>query len=346
MLLGEDGTAYLAGSSSPDGPVDTVSSLDPTTGIPNWSAPVSNPTLNTVLSDGGILVETGSSGLVQLDNTGTVVQSLGSLGSPSRAQADNTGTVVQPRGKPSSALSILQPLDSPSSALSSAVVCITGCTNSGSIAGVISGSFVAVSASLSSGVAAGPYSQTTGGTDAHKGEEPGLVLVATQDCHRVNSDQTIFARYPTYRLRASANLTQELDCAHGQCYTVFEYLKQRPSSCSVGGIVGLAPCTYADGGWVPYNEFGDEISAKNASPFDLTQSFYYGIPGQRPWPVKNIYSTFSGSPRLKQPSDSNQLHAVPAADPLIDGHLDPWLAPWDGNAASCNACPKGIFCNQ
>jgi hypothetical protein len=138
LLLGEDGTAYLAGSSAPNGVVDTVLSINSATGTPNWSASVSNPILNTVLSDGGIVLQAGSSGLTQLDGTG---QSL-------------------------------QPLGNTPPALMNADICISGCTSNGSIAGLISGSFAAVSASLSSSVAAGQYSQTHGGTDARKGGSP------------------------------------------------------------------------------------------------------------------------------------------------------------------------------
>jgi hypothetical protein len=68
---------------------------------------------------------------------------------------------------------------------------------------------------------------------------------------------------------------------------------------------------------------------------------------QRLWGVRQLYRTLpDGSLQLKQPNAAwNQLHAEPQADPLIDGHLDPWLAPWDGNPNSCNSTGSLYFPN-
>jgi hypothetical protein len=92
--------------------------------------------------------------------------------------------------------------------------------------------------------------------------------------------------------------------------------------------------------WSAFNVFEDEISTGiSGSSFTKTQYFDYGMAGQRVWGVKQIYRTLTnGSLELKQPTAVfNQLKADPGSDPLIDGQLDPWLAPWDGTPASCDS---------
>lgn len=94
----------------------------------------------------------------------------------------------------------------------------------------------------------------------------------------------------------------------------------------------------------PFNQCDDEISTLAGSAFLRTQYFDYGLPGQRMWNVYRIYRTLSdGTLQSKQSSpacsdcyEKNLLNAVPQTDPLIDGNPDPWLAPWNGNSASCN----------
>jgi len=55
MLLGEDGTAYIVGSSSEEAPVDTVAAVDSSTGAIKWTAsPGLHPKLSTVTSDGSL----------------------------------------------------------------------------------------------------------------------------------------------------------------------------------------------------------------------------------------------------------------------------------------------------
>jgi hypothetical protein len=184
------------------------------------------------------------------------------------------------------------------------------------------------------------------GDPQHNGTtDPGLVLVATQDCHKskqINSF-TLYARYPIYSLRLPTNPAQKPQCngGIGQCYTVFEFIPQNKTACGVGGFTNLSPCSYANGtAQYPYNEFDDEISTGlYGSSFNKTQYFDYGLPNQRLFGVKQIYMTLpNGSLQRKQPNASfNQLHADPQADPLIDGQVDPWLAPWDGTPASCDS---------
>ena len=72
---------------------------------------------------------------------------------------------------------------------------------------------------------------------------------------------------------------------------------------------------------------------------DLRQYFLYGLPNQRLYGVKQIYRKLQdGSLELKQPNVNwNELKAVPQTDPLIDGHPDPWLAPWNGNVDTCDS---------
>jgi hypothetical protein len=55
MLLGEDGTAYITGSSTPQAPVDTVLAVDSNSGNVKWTAsPGVHPKLSTVASDGSL----------------------------------------------------------------------------------------------------------------------------------------------------------------------------------------------------------------------------------------------------------------------------------------------------
>jgi len=55
MLLGEDGTAYLVGSSDPSGPVDTQLAIDTSSGSVRWTvAPGGTPSLGTITADGSL----------------------------------------------------------------------------------------------------------------------------------------------------------------------------------------------------------------------------------------------------------------------------------------------------
>jgi len=58
-----------------------------------------------------------------------------------------------------------------------------------------------------------------------------------------------------------------------------------------------------------------------------------------------IYRTLpGGSLQLKQPNTSyDHLQATPGTDPLIDGNLDPWLAPWNLNPNTCNTSDSTYF---
>jgi hypothetical protein len=176
------------------------------------------------------------------------------------------------------------------------------------------------------------------GDAQHNGTtDPGLVLVATQDCHKSNNQQSpLIARYPIYKLRLPIDKTTPPP----QNYTVFEWIPKNPTNCILGGYSGLNPCAYADGSArTPYNDFSDEITAALGNGFSNTQYFDYGLPNQRLFGVKQIYRTLTGgSLQLKEGSaGSNQLTTAPHQDPLIDGHLDPWLAPWDGQPTSCDS---------
>jgi len=55
VLLGEDGTAYIAGSSTPQAPVDTVLAVDSSSGTVKWTtSPGVHPKLSTVAADGSL----------------------------------------------------------------------------------------------------------------------------------------------------------------------------------------------------------------------------------------------------------------------------------------------------
>jgi hypothetical protein len=195
------------------------------------------------------------------------------------------------------------------------------------------------------GSAAGARPQ---GSEQHNGTtDPGLVLVATQDCHK--NYKNVYGRYPIYSLRQPSNLQQEPACNQGnnQCFTVFEFIPEDPTNCVLQGgrYYGVNPCNYGDGSATsPYNEFDDEI-VSFAESFNRTQYFDYGLLNQRLFGVKKIYRTLpGGSLQPKQPNYSwNKLHADAGSDPLIDGFLDPWLAPWDGKEESCNSSYSRYF---
>ena len=200
-------------------------------------------------------------------------------------------------------------------------------------------------------VAASTWAES-GGTEQKQGSsDPGLVLIATQDCHKVNDTQ-LYARYPIYQLSTS---TTKL-ATPTENYTVFEFIPGQKSRST--GVVctrygDLDPCGYGDRtAKFPFNEFDDEISVGlYGGETDLRQYFLYGLPNQRLYGVKQIYRTIqNGSvrqPQLKQPNVSwNQLHDIPRQDPLIDGHEDPWLAPWDGTRASCDSYGSIYFPQQ
>jgi hypothetical protein len=184
--------------------------------------------------------------------------------------------------------------------------------------------------------AVGP-STRAGGDPQHNGTtDPGLVLVGTQDCHRVNAQQTILSRFPTYDLRTPADKSQ----TPKQKYTVFEFIPAFKVSCGLPGYLGVYPCSYADGNTFAYNEYADELDAGvGFLGFTAYQYFLYGLPNQRLFGVKQIYRTLPGG-SLTPKNGWNLLSVQPGTDPLIDGNPDPWLAPWDGQASSCIAIGK------
>jgi hypothetical protein len=186
------------------------------------------------------------------------------------------------------------------------------------------------------------WSDPQGSPQKQRSADPALVLLATQDCHKSNSDKTLYARYPIYMLRQSTDLTKSPQ----QNYTVFEFIPNK-SNCGVGGYNNLDPCQYADGSpQFPYDEFADEISVNiGGAAFSATQYFLYGLPNQRLYGVKQIYRTLAdGSTQAKLPNAAfNQINASPGVDPLIDNQSDPWLAPWDGTTASCNSSYSVYF---
>jgi hypothetical protein len=179
-----------------------------------------------------------------------------------------------------------------------------------------------------------------GGDPQHNGTtDPGMVLVATQDCHKVNAQNTLFARYPIYSLRLLIDKSK----TPMQNYTVFEFIPRNPAKCNLGGYSRLNPCAYADGSTLPYNEFADEISAGPVfTAFGNTQYFLYGLPKQRLFGVKQIFRTLPDGSLQPKPG-WNQLVVSPGADPLIDGQPDPWLAPWNGAVASCDSSGSVYF---
>jgi len=181
------------------------------------------------------------------------------------------------------------------------------------------------------------------GNPQHNGtSDPGLVLVATQDCHKTNgAPHPLIARYPTYRLRKPDDLTQ----TPVKNYTVFEHIAAIHTNCGVGNYLNLSPCFYVDGSArAPYNSFEDEISTGiSGGAFTNSQFFLYGVPTEtRLWGVKTIYRTLqSGAFAAKRPW--NEVAATPSQIPLIDGQVDPWLAPWDGQAQTCDSSYSTYF---
>jgi Big-like domain-containing protein len=328
LVLGESGTAFGAGSSTTtDGTaVDQVVSFVLSSGTPNWTY---QGTAGNTLS---LIAATAGNGLVAkiTDQSGNdTVLTFNSSG-------------MQGQARRSSSRSSLKPIvEAAISGLSNADYYATN----GSWLGLIGNNSVAVLGNFILEASA-PATRPRGDAQHNGTTDPGLALVGIQDCHKVNQDKTIVARYPSYSLRLPSNLAQEPPCSTdaSQCYTVFEYIPQNQTGCGPAGYNNLNPCNYTNGASPPFNEFDDEITAGNSGAFNKTQYFDYGIPNQRLWGVKQIYSTFSGSPQRKQPNAVfNQLHADPAADPLIDGNLDPWLAPWDGTVASCHSCNSQWF---
>jgi uncharacterized protein YjdB len=309
LVLGENGVAFATdGTDAVNGPV--VASFNVSSGSVNWSYQGSAQNKLSIIASaaGNGLVakatdQTGSDTVIRFDSNGA-----GVADTWTGAQIDYYAT-------------------------------------GGVFAGVGSGNAIAAyfAAPIQEASAAGTRPR---GDPQHNGTtDPGLVLVATQDCHKskqINSF-TLYARYPIYSLRLPTNPAQKPQCnaGSGQCYTVFEFIPQNQTACGVGGFSNLSPCSYADGSaQYPYNEFDDEISTGlYGSSFDKRQYFDYGLPNQRLFGVKQIYMTLpSGSLQRKLPNPSfNLLHAAPQTDPLIDGQLDPWLAPWDGTPASCDS---------
>lgn len=182
--------------------------------------------------------------------------------------------------------------------------------------------------------AAAPGTRPKGDPQHNGTTDPGLLLVATQDCHKANVDKTLYARYPIYSLRLPSDKSK----TPSQSYTVFEFIPQNPTGCGVGGFNDLNPCKFADGSaQFPYNEFDDEISTGLAGgSMNRAQYFLYGLPNQRLFGVKQIDRMLSDG-SLQPKAGKNQLTARPGSDPLIDGQPDPWLAPWDGTFDSCDS---------
>jgi Bacterial Ig-like domain (group 3)/Bacterial Ig-like domain (group 2) len=330
IVLGENGTAFGAGpSTATDGTnaaVSQIASFVLSSGTPNWTY---QGTAGNTLS---LIAATAGNGLVAkiTDQSGNdTVLTFNSSG-------------MQGQARRSSSRSSLKPIvEAAISGLSNADYYATN----GSWLGLIGNNSVAVLGNFILEASA-PATRPRGDAQHNGTTDPGLALVGIQDCHKVSPDKTIVARYPSYSLRLPSNLAQEPPCSTdaSQCYTVFEYIPQNQTGCGPAGYNNLNPCQYTNGASPPFNEFDDEITAGNSGAFNKTQYFDYGIPNQRLWGVKQIYSTFSGSPQRKQPNVVfNQLHADPAADPLIDGNLDPWLAPWDGTVASCHSCNSQWF---
>jgi hypothetical protein len=110
--------------------------------------------------------------------------------------------------------------------------------------GIQSGGPVSLAGSISE-VAAAPGTRPSGDAQHNGTTDPGLVLVAFQDCHLVDATTqggTVWGRIPRYYLRSPAALLQPLQCSssppptsQNSCYTVFEYIPElESSSCTVG----------------------------------------------------------------------------------------------------------------
>lgn len=152
-----------------------------------------------------------------------------------------------------------------------------------------------VLAAYSAAPVAEAAAQGTGpkGNPQHNGTtDPGMMLVAYQDCHKSNAENTLYARYPSYSLR----LPTDKSSVPQQNFTVFEYIARLASKCHIQGYGSLNPCQYADGSLqFPYNVFEDEISTGIAGgSMDRTQYFLYGLPNQRLYGIKEIYRTLPG----------------------------------------------------
>jgi hypothetical protein len=75
LLLGEDGTVYLTGHSSPTGPVDTATAVEPTSGSTKWTWRSTGVNLNTVMADGTVAVQSQNS-LQLIDPSGQAIPAL------------------------------------------------------------------------------------------------------------------------------------------------------------------------------------------------------------------------------------------------------------------------------
>jgi len=76
VLLGQNGIAYIAGSSSDTSPVNTVAAIDTASGSAAWtySAPQGSIDLAAATADGGATIRTSQHGLIQLDSSGSASQ--------------------------------------------------------------------------------------------------------------------------------------------------------------------------------------------------------------------------------------------------------------------------------
>ncbi|MBZ5672521.1 MAG: hypothetical protein LAO04_22705 [Acidobacteriia bacterium] len=148
--------------------------------------------------------------------------------------------------------------------------------------------------------------------------DPGLKLIGSTDC-------TITDRQVQYFLRNS-NRAVPRDANNNVIpYTVFEHQTVH----SLAPPDGVTPHQYATdpNSGVPENEFDDAIYPGTGTvPLYSTQTFTYGLKGQRQYRVKRIERHTGDFTWVPIEPPENHILVRPCAEPLING----WPAPYIG----------------
>jgi hypothetical protein len=325
LVLGENGTAFGAGSStSTDGTntaVDQIASFNVTTGVPNWTY---QGTQGNAMS---IIAATDGNGLVAKttdQNGNDTVLAFDSSGAPQSQTLRGLGN------------STPTPMADPQQAGVSGVDYYAN----GWYLGFKGNNSVAVSGngiqfSIADGTRPRGDAQHNGTTD------PGYRVVGVRDCaNKYTVSGTSYERLPIYELWNNKGHKPS------QTYTLFEYVTDNSGNitdftkCGNQTNTGTTPCGYVDGSSAhPYNTFKDDLAILGSNEAELLQYFRYGLPGQRVWDAQ-IYRTVPDGSGTVQfvPHVSLTIDMRPSAEPLIQQQLAPYMGPWYNSSYfdSCN----------
>jgi hypothetical protein len=152
----------------------------------------------------------------------------------------------------------------------------------------------------------------------NRGSDPNLVLFGQTDC-------TLTTRVVEYWLQRSWR-SFPLDAKGQQIpYTVFEHHTQHV----LAPPDGISPLEYVTdpGSKEEMNKFLDEIRPGIGQVIPpSTQTFTYGLKGQQQYRVRRIKRKTGPSTWVdSDPVDENHIKVRPGAEPLIDGHIAPWM---------------------